>query len=128
MLDIDFFKKYNDTYGHDCGDEVLQSLGTLLEKNIRKTDIACRYGGEEFVVIMPDTPLEVAIAHAELIRQKIKTILLERQNKLIAPITVSIGVSGYPQHGLNVQKILKSADMALYRAKNEGKDSVRVAD
>jgi len=127
MLDIDFFKNFNDTYGHECGDQILQSISNLLNQNIRKSDIACRYGGEEFVILMPETTLEAAREVAEKLRKAIKSISLFRESETVKNITLSFGVSSFPRNGLTRMKIIESADKALYRAKREGRDKVCIA-
>lgn len=123
MIDIDDFKKYNDTYGHQEGDEILQKTGEALLHTVRKSDISCRYGGEELVVIMPQTDLNTALDVAERIRQKIENIDLDGKK-----ITVSIGVA-HATSSINTSKtLLKLADNALYSAKNQGKNKVVAAN
>ncbi|MDM8558929.1 diguanylate cyclase [Candidatus Parabeggiatoa sp. HSG14] len=128
MVDIDFFKQFNDSFGHDAGDLVLKTLGNFLNDYIRKGDIACRYGGEEFTLILPGAPLEVLQNRAEMIRSKIKLLSVKHCNKDLGPITLSIGVATFPQHGHRFKEVLQAADTALYRAKREGRDKVIVAE
>ena len=122
MLDVDHFKQFNDTYGHEDGDVLLRELGALLRTNTRQEDIACRYGGEEFLVIMPEAPLDIVHERAEILRDKVRRQLTLKQD----PITISVGVAVYPDHGLTTEAVLGAADQALYRAKNEGRDRVVV--
>lgn len=122
MIDIDNFKKYNDTYGHQEGDEVLKKIGTALSKTIRKSDIGCRYGGEELVVIMPQTEQESALEVAERVRQRVENINLDGKN-----VTVSIGISQATSSVKSSKTLLKLADDALYQAKSEGKNKIVMA-
>ncbi|MCT7951517.1 diguanylate cyclase [Ancylothrix sp. C2] len=126
MLDVDNFKIFNDTFGHEAGDLVLQELGIFLKKNIRGSDIACRYGGEELTLILPDAPLEVARQRAEHLRQSVKHLNVKQRGQFLGSITLSLGVACFPEHGANSSAVLGSADAALYRAKKEGRDKVVV--
>jgi len=128
LLDIDHFKSFNDTHGHLVGDQVLQSLGGFLKAHVRGSDIACRYGGEEFALIMPDSPVEKAVERAEELREKVKYLSVQHQGEVIGHITLSLGVSSYPQHGTTLEGLLLAADNALYRAKAEGRDKVCLAE
>jgi len=128
MLDIDFFKDFNDRYGHLCGDEILQSIGDLLNQNVRKSDIACRYGGEEFMIIMPESSLANVREKAEIIREMVKAVSIKRGSLIVKNITVSLGVSFYPQNGLTRSELIEAADKALYNAKQTGKDRVCMAE
>jgi diguanylate cyclase (GGDEF)-like protein/PAS domain S-box-containing protein len=125
MLDLDHFKKFNDTYGHDAGDTVLREAAAFLSKSIRAEDIVCRFGGEEFVVILPTADLDAAYARAERIRSKLHELTVLHQGQLI---TVSVGVASLPLHGTSPNALLAAADAALYRAKREGRDRVVKAD
>ncbi|MCX7982239.1 MAG: diguanylate cyclase [Syntrophales bacterium] len=127
IIDIDFFKTINDRYGHDAGDFVLKKFSSYILQSIRKEDIACRYGGEEFVVILPETPLEAAVVRAEQMRKKIMISSLEYRGEIITDITASMGIATWPQHGDDPLACLKAADLALYRAKEEGRNRVVVA-
>jgi len=127
MLDIDHFKSINAIHGHATGDELLRELGKLLKNNIRNEDIACRYGGEEFLLIMPDTSLETAVQRAELLRQSAHGLHVQ-EGQLLEGITLSLGVAVYPQHGSTTESVLNAADAALYRAKQAGRDRVVMAD
>lgn len=127
MVDIDHFKQFNDRFGHDAGDLVLQTLSHFLNDYIRQGDIACRYGGEEFTLILPGASLEVVAKRAELIREKIKTQKLYCNDQDLGVITLSIGVATFPAHGKRFEEVLKAADIALYQAKAQGRDQVKVA-
>jgi diguanylate cyclase (GGDEF)-like protein len=124
MMDIDHFKIFNDSYGHDVGDHLLQSLGIYLLRNIRGEDVACRYGGEEFVLVLPDTSLKDTMRRAGELREGISRLSVLHAGKTLGGITVSIGVSAFPGHGRTMEALLKAADLALYRAKNEGRNRV----
>ena len=127
MIDLDYFKKINDTYGHNAGDRVLSEVGQLLRAGVRASDIACRYGGEELSIVMPDTSLGVATERAESIRTKIKALPFAHDGRDIGPVTVSIGVAMFPDHADDADALLKAADEALYEAKRAGRDRIAVA-
>ncbi len=126
MLDIDHFKGFNDTYGHDAGDQVLMALGDLLRASIRQSDIACRYGGEEFVIIMPGANSEEGRSRAELIRHEFGILTVEFE-KMLLTATLSIGVALFPLHGVSADELLRAADSALYDAKSAGRNFVCLA-
>ena len=128
MLDIDKFKYFNDTYGHDAGDMMLRKMGEFLKKNIRGSDIACRYGGEEFLIILPDASLEAVRERAEFLRIAAKELQIQYAENVSAFITLSLGVAIYPAHGSTSEIVLQSADKALYKAKTEGRDRVCLAE
>jgi len=128
MLDLDHFKKFNDTYGHDAGDTVLREAASFLTRSIRVEDIVCRYGGEEFVVILPTADLNAAHTRAERIRSKMRELAVLHQGQSLGMVTVSIGVAALPQHGTSPKALIEAADAALYRAKREGRDRVAVAE
>ncbi|ARU55102.1 hypothetical protein OLMES_1016 [Oleiphilus messinensis] len=126
MLDVDHFKNVNDQFGHSVGDELLTQLGQLLRNHIRKEDVACRYGGEEFVIIMPDSDLKDASVRANEIRLAVADNLIARDlsSGRSRAVTISIGVSVYPIHGTTPDRLLNAADTALYQAKHEGRNKV----
>lgn len=124
MLDIDHFKEVNDSFGHEAGDAVLRALGTFLCKRIRGEDIACRFGGEEFMLILPEAPLDVTRERAEALWRESKDIQVEFEGRKLSTPTISFGVAVYPQHGATRESVLRAADAALYRAKSEGRDRV----
>lgn len=147
MLDIDYFKRLNDTLGHEAGDQVLQKLGQLLLSNSRSTDVICRYGGEEITLILPNTDLQSAYRRAEKLRQQIRqfqffpanlgadavshdTVSHDAAAHAAAQqqiVTVSLGISSFPLHGQTADELLRTADNALYQAKRLGRDRVEVA-
>ncbi len=128
MIDIDHFKNFNDTHGHAAGDALLRELGRLLESHIRGGDVACRYGGEEFLLIMPDASLEAAHQRAKQLQQEAKRLRVQDAGLSLDGITLSLGVAIYPEHGRSKDTVLRAADAALYRAKEEGRDRVVVAE
>ncbi|MBY0613220.1 MAG: PleD family two-component system response regulator [Beijerinckiaceae bacterium] len=125
ILDVDYFKRVNDSHGHDAGDEVLREFAQRLKKAVRGIDLVCRYGGEEFVVLMPDTDSMVAFRVAERIRTTVamEPFQIHRGQKTIN-VTVSIGLGTLDRSMTSPNELMKSADMALYRAKNEGRNRV----
>ena len=127
MLDIDLFKHINDTYGHQAGDAVLHELGWSLKSGIRGSDIACRYGGEEFVLMLPETSVEVTRQRAERVHQDAKNLKIYYNGMLLETVTLSVGVAAYPEHGSSSLSLLSAVDAALYRAKIEGRNRVVVA-
>lgn len=124
MIDFDHFKKFNDTYGHDAGDEILRWFGNLLKTIIRGADIACRYGGEEFTLILPDASVDDAYKRMEEIRSEIKSQVIRHKEIELSGFTISMGVSIFPEHGETAEMLLKKADNALYRAKDAGRDRI----
>ncbi|HET7200328.1 MAG TPA: diguanylate cyclase [Burkholderiales bacterium] len=127
MLDIDHFKRVNDTFGHEAGDLVLKELGTLLKRSVRGTDVACRYGGEEFALVLPEISIENVRRRAEAIRVAVKQLALEYRGQSLGPIAVSLGVAVFPFHAHDGDSLFRRADEALYEAKGTGRDRVVVA-
>jgi two-component system cell cycle response regulator len=128
MLDIDYFKSVNDTHGHDAGDDVLREFATRIKKSIRGIDMACRLGGEEFVIIMPETDVAVAAIVAERLRRRIASEpFMVAGGSSMLEITISIGIATLEAADDSAGTILKRADQALYRAKRDGRNRV-VAD
>lgn len=125
MLDLDHFKQFNDTYGHDAGDLVLQEASHLLSKNLRDSDCACRYGGEEFLLLLPDATLEDTCRRLEHIRLLLERMVLVCHGQLLGPVTFSAGVAVAPEHGTNPTDLLRAVDDALYAAKQAGRNQVR---
>jgi diguanylate cyclase (GGDEF)-like protein len=121
MIDIDHFKEVNDAHGHSAGDAALQALGALLAANTRGGDVACRYGGEEFVLALPGATLEVAHERAEHLRRAVEQLRI-RHDDAILSMTISAGIAAYPEHGERVDQVLDNADQALYQAKNSGRN------
>jgi diguanylate cyclase (GGDEF)-like protein/PAS domain S-box-containing protein len=127
MLDLDHFKGVNDSYGHEVGDLLLRSLGEFLLANVRAEDIACRYGGEEFVVMLPEATLAMTQTRAEQLWKGIQGLTVNVRGQLLRPLTTSVGVAAFPEHGRTLAELLRAADVALYSAKREGRDRVMVA-
>jgi diguanylate cyclase (GGDEF)-like protein len=126
MVDIDWFKKLNDTYGHEAGNKVLKQLSRIIKSCIRDVDIFARYGGEEFVIILPQTPQREAMTIGERIREKVENSVIDAGKAGKLTITVSVGVSSFPENGKSHEELVSVADQALYRAKGEGRNLVCV--
>ncbi|CAM2737732.1 regulatory protein (GGDEF domain) [Legionella steigerwaltii] len=124
LLDVDHFKKINNSYGHDAGDAALKELGKVLQDDIRVGDIAARYGGEEFIIVFYDTDAETIKTRAESISHQISRLQIKYGAQHVGPITISIGISVYPTHGHTAEALIESADKALYFAKANGKNQV----
>ncbi len=127
MLDVDHFKRFNDTYGHEAGDLVLQSLSPVLRDHVRGSDIVCRYGGEELIVVLPESPLAETVARAERLRVAIAALQVVWRGQPLDKITASFGVAVFPQHGNHGMMLFQAADTALYQAKAAGRNQVVVA-
>jgi diguanylate cyclase (GGDEF)-like protein/PAS domain S-box-containing protein len=127
MLDLDRFKSFNDAFGHAAGDTLLRELGAFIRAHLRGEDIACRYGGEEFTLILPDADLEQTRERAEELRQGARHLTVLHHGQTLAAITLSLGVAAFPDSGASVEEILSAADAALYDAKAAGRDRVTVA-
>jgi diguanylate cyclase (GGDEF)-like protein len=128
MLDIDYFKQINDTYEHDTGDAVLRMVADLLQTQTRDSDIVCRYGGEEFILVLSDASLPVAQQRAEFLRQEISGLSIRYAGRFLERITASLGVAIFPEHGITVNALIRAADTALYRAKTAGRNQVKTAE
>jgi diguanylate cyclase (GGDEF)-like protein/PAS domain S-box-containing protein len=128
MLDLDRFKLFNDTFGHQAGDVLLRGFGDFLSQGTRGQDVACRYGGEEFLLVLSGASIDAACKRAELLREGLKQLTVRHAGQVLGRITVSIGVSAFPGHGATGEELVRAADKALYRAKEEGRDRVVVAD
>ncbi len=127
MADLDHFKQLNDAFGHAAGDAVLRAFSQFLAGAVRAEDVACRFGGEEFVVILPKASLEDAHRRAEALREGIKVLRLNEPTRLYPTTTMSLGVAAYPDHGTSAEQLILAADSAMYRAKALGRDRVVVA-
>jgi diguanylate cyclase (GGDEF)-like protein/PAS domain S-box-containing protein len=127
FLDLDHFKRFNDTFGHDAGDSVLQSLADLFRNFFRATDICCRYGGEEFAIILPESSSQDAAIRADVLRSEVKSLRLQYKKQPLGQLTLSVGVAAFPEHGSTSVELLKIADQCLYESKNRGRDVVTVA-
>ncbi|WP_030441646.1 diguanylate cyclase [Actinoplanes subtropicus] len=128
VLDLDHFKEVNDTYGHAAGDAVLGEFARRIRIGLREVDVAFRQGGEEFVVLLPETDAYGGIIVAERLGAAVRDRPVSIEERGSIPVTVSIGVAVYPEHGTTVQEVLRAADDALYAAKNAGRDTYRLAD
>jgi diguanylate cyclase (GGDEF)-like protein len=126
MLDVDGFKKVNDAYGHTAGDSLLQALATLLQSKIRASDVLCRYGGDEFCIVMPETSLENAAIRGDECRSAVKLLSIEWEGKILAGITISLGVAAFPSCPTS-DVLFREADSALYSAKTSGCDRVQTS-
>jgi diguanylate cyclase (GGDEF)-like protein len=121
-IDVDHFKRFNDTFGHDAGDSVLRELGALLRSSFRSSDICARLGGEEFVVVLPDSDEEKLVRRAERLGEAVRSLALVHRDLPLGSVTISIGVAVFPDAGRTSEELLGIADAALYRAKNEGRN------
>ncbi len=128
LFDLDHFKKFNDRFGHNAGDATLREVSTFVQKNSRAEDILCRYGGEEFLLVLSDCSSKALIERAEQIREGVKQLRLEHEQRPLGDITLSIGVALFPDHGRTLEELFQAADAALYQAKRAGRDRVAVAD
>ena len=128
MLDLDHFKQFNDTYGHDAGDALLTEFAEVLKRTTRSEDIACRYGGEEFTVILLESDADAARNRAEQIRVATAAMAVEHRHQKLGRVSVSIGIALFPQDARTVEDLLRRADTALYQAKNTGRDRIVCAD
>ena len=128
MLDVDNLKQFNDNYGHAAGDAVLCQVGHMMRRYVRKEDIPSRYGGDEFLIVLPDASLEVTAERAELICEYAIQYHHHFEGQILDTITLSLGVAVFPDHGLTSKDLLKAADDALYKAKHSGRCQVVIAD
>jgi diguanylate cyclase (GGDEF)-like protein len=127
MIDLDHFKRMNDTYGHEAGDLVLRAVGQCLRDGVRRSDVACRYGGEELVLVLPECDGAAAVRCAETIRTAIAALALQQGDVLLPAVTASFGVAVWPAHGDDAATLLQAADRALYTAKHAGRNRVCMA-
>ena len=127
-IDVDHFKRFNDSFGHEAGDKVLREISGLLLEKTRGGDVASRMGGEELLVVLPGAGLEDARAKAEQIRFAVKQLQVVHLGAKLGTVTVSMGVSCFPEHGRQTEDLLRVADAALYRAKHAGRDQVVVQE
>jgi len=125
MLDVDNFKQFNDSFGHEAGDLALQHLCETLKSHVRNEDVACRLGGDEFVFVLPDTSAELATQRAEELRRAAAQMDLQYQGRLLEPMTLSFGIATFPANGRTLKDLLRASDNALFRAKDEGRDRIR---
>jgi diguanylate cyclase (GGDEF)-like protein len=127
MIDVDHFKRFNDSHGHEAGDAVLQRVGLILQSHTRVEDVVCRYGGEEFVMLLPGLPADAIAGRAEELREAIHELTVRFHGETLARITVSCGVSVFPERGRTCSELIDAADHALYRAKQDGRDRVEIS-
>ena len=128
MLDLDHFKAFNDTHGHEAGDMLLRLLGDYLVTHVRAEDIACRYGGEEFVVILPEASPAMSRSRAEELWKGVQGLHVNFHGELLHGVTASVGVAAFPEHGKTTAELLRAADGAMYAAKRLGRDRVEIAE
>jgi len=128
MLDIDHFKQFNDTFGHQSGDMLLREVALVIKARVRSGDLACRYGGEEFALILCETDATGARACVEKIRESVKQLTVNFRGQSLGPVTISAGIASFPGHSDKPEELVHMADMALYRAKKEGRDRVVVGE
>lgn len=128
MADLDHFKEFNDAYGHTAGDDLLRSVGLFFRDNLRGGDVACRYGGEEFTLILADAGVEDVVKRTEMMRQEIKKLTIDKDRQKVGSMTMSFGISEYPRNGKSFDSLITSADKALYTAKARGRDRVVLAE
>ena len=124
MGDLDHFKKFNDVYGHAAGDKIITQIGKLFKEKFRGSDIACRYGGEEFLIILPESSPEDTLKRADALREEIKKMEMVFQGQILGSITMSMGIATFPESGTRMEELLRVSDTALYKAKQEGRDRV----
>lgn len=127
MIDIDHFKRFNDQYGHEVGDQVLREVAQVLQNQTRGSDVAARYGGEEFTIVLADITKELALGRAQRVREAVEKLVLRPSGKDVGSITISIGLAQFPANGSTVEDLLSAADKALYEAKSAGRNRVVVA-
>ncbi len=128
MLDVDGFKRFNDTFGHAVGDEILRELGKMLLGHVREEDIACRYGGDEFIIVLPDASQAITRERAEFICEYAKQFHLHFEGQTFEAVTFSLGIAVFPEDGFTSATLLKAADDGLYRAKRGGRGRVVEAE
>lgn len=126
MLDIDGFKQFNDTLGHGPGDTLLREFGRTMSDHLRKSDISCRYGGDEFVLVLPDSAIDDTRERVEQIRLFIKKLQIHDGDQMIGKISISAGIASMPEHGITAGELLRAADQALYVAKQAGRDRIAI--
>lgn len=128
VFDLDHFKIFNDTLGHPAGDTLLVAFAQLLQKSVRNEDIACRLGGEEFILIMPEMDLEIAIRRANELLEATRKLEVMHDGQMLPQITTSIGIAVFPEYGAEAAQLMSSSDNALYQAKHEGRDRYAIAE
>jgi diguanylate cyclase (GGDEF)-like protein len=127
FIDIDHFKRFNDVFGHDAGDTILRSFADLLRSFFRGDDVICRYGGEEFALILPESNEQDAAVRMNQFRENVKRMTVLHESRTLDPVSVSVGVAAFPKNGNSIESLLRAADQALYISKAEGRDRVNIA-
>jgi len=128
MIDIDHFKSFNDSYGHEAGDAMLKAIAAFLQDQVRKEDVACRFGGEEFTLIMPGAGLPIVLSRAQILLEKARLIHVPFAGRTLGPVTLSLGVAMFPEQGRTGGLVIHAADEALLKAKRSGRNRVVVSD
>ncbi len=128
MVDIDHFKRFNDSWGHEAGDAVLRELARLLQSQLRAEDIACRYGGDELLLVLPEADVEAAQKFAERLQTAVRATQIQHYGRVLEGLTLSIGIACYPQHATDVETLVRAADTALYKAKESGRNQFVTAE
>jgi diguanylate cyclase (GGDEF)-like protein len=126
MIDVDHFKRFNDSYGHRIADKMLCLFASFLQGSVRVEDIVCRYGGEEFVLILPSSGLDEAIKRSQHLQEGTRRLYLEAEGRPVESFTISVGIGMFPEHGSDSETLLSVADRALYHAKKSGRDRLVV--
>src|SRR6266566_5788380 len=124
LVDLDHFKRFNDTWGHDAGDLVLKTMAQIFRSHFRAEDVICRYGGEEFSIILPEASAEDAAKRANVLRDEVRKLTIRYLDQNLDPVTLSIGLATFPQHGSTGEQLLRIADQCLYQSKAAGRDRV----
>lgn len=128
IIDIDHFKKINDEFGHQEGDIIIKKVASILKEHFRTTDILARYGGDEFVAILPETPIDGAVVAAERLVEKVRLLNYKTESHLPIKVTISVGISSFPSHGNSTRELIASSDKALYETKTRGRDGYSFAN
>ncbi|MFZ0522614.1 MAG: diguanylate cyclase [Candidatus Acidiferrales bacterium] len=127
FVDLDHFKRFNDAFGHDAGDLILRNMAELFRRHFRADDVICRFGGEEFAIILPEATAKDAAKRAQALRSEAKKLTVRHQGQILDSVTLSVGVAAFPEHGSTSEEILRIADQCLYQSKTEGRDRVTLA-
>jgi diguanylate cyclase (GGDEF)-like protein len=124
LIDLDHFKRFNDTWGHDAGDLVLKTMAQVFRRYFRSEDVVCRYGGEEFSVILPEASIEDATKRTDALRRELLKVTIRHLDQTLDPVTLSIGLASFPQHGITAEQLLSKAEECLYESKAAGRERV----
>jgi diguanylate cyclase (GGDEF)-like protein len=127
LVDLDHFKSFNDNFGHAAGDVVLKSAAETFQHHFRADDVICRQGGEEFAIILPESSAKDAAIRAEKLRIQFQDLRMRLQERTLDPVTISIGIAGYPEHASTAEELLRLADKSLYQSKAQGRNRVTIA-